>query len=344
MDHLDNREQNEGIKAGIPVILPSSFIGSPRNMQERYQDAMSIVRKFGKPDIFLTVTCNPQSPSIKENLDGRISSRFSSKSLQLGYDKEKPRDEEIIDKMVWAEIPDEESYPELNAMVLRHMIYGPCSDTSRRYPCIGEEEKCTKGYPKKFRDKTKANENGYPMYQRRNTGKKIQVKSVKYLYKYIHKGFDCAPIEVQARDGTRLIKIDEVKSFVDARYVSTPEARLNGYEMFMKSHTVIRLAVHLPNRQMIYVKEGNEEQAAISAQRRDTTLTAWFLTLNVSTPRRCLLTAGSSMDNVGPPPTEQLLAPDGSQLPLTVPDPRLIAYWNAAGQRWIDAVGQDRRT
>ncbi|XP_071570012.1 uncharacterized protein [Temnothorax nylanderi] len=70
MDHLDNRAQNEGITVGIPVILPSSFMGSPRNMQERYQDAMSLVRKFGKPDIFLTMTCNPQCPEIKNNLDG----------------------------------------------------------------------------------------------------------------------------------------------------------------------------------------------------------------------------------------------------------------------------------
>ncbi|XP_011858618.1 PREDICTED: uncharacterized protein LOC105556155 [Vollenhovia emeryi] len=30
MDHLHNRAQNEGITAGIPVILPSSFMGSPR--------------------------------------------------------------------------------------------------------------------------------------------------------------------------------------------------------------------------------------------------------------------------------------------------------------------------
>lgn len=38
------------------------------------------------------------------------------------------------------------------------------------------------------------------------------VKSVKYLYKYIHKGFDCAAIEVQARDGSKFIRIDEVNS------------------------------------------------------------------------------------------------------------------------------------
>ncbi|XP_077277509.1 uncharacterized protein LOC143905793 [Temnothorax americanus] len=354
MDHLDNRAQNEGIKAGIPVILPSSFMGSPRNMQERYQDAMSLVRKFGKPDIFLTMTCNPQCPEIKDNLDGCLIEfrpdlvaktfnldvkevlkdltqnnifgnivayagviEFQKRGLPhlhllaMLSDEDKPRLQEVIDMMVWAEIPDKERYPELNVKVLRHMIHGPCGDHSQRYPCTGDDGKCSKGFPKEFREETNANVNGYPMYQRRNFKKKYivrgkeidnrwvvpyspylimkydrhinleicsSVKSVKYLYKYIHKGFDCAAIEVQAQDGTRLIKIDEVNSYLDARYVSAPEAmwRLNGYDLFMKSHTVIRLAVHLPNRQMVYFRAGNEEQAAQRELTRDTTLTAWF--------------------------------------------------------------------
>jgi hypothetical protein len=49
-------------------ILPSSFSGNPRTMQQNYQDAMSIVRKNGKPDLFITMTCNPEWPEIKENL------------------------------------------------------------------------------------------------------------------------------------------------------------------------------------------------------------------------------------------------------------------------------------
>ncbi|XP_071651759.1 uncharacterized protein [Temnothorax longispinosus] len=200
MDHLDNRLQNEGITAGVPVILPSSFMGSPRNMQERYQDAMSLVRKFGKPDIFITMTCNPQCPEIKENLDGcpveyrpdLVAKTFSLDVkevlkdivqnrilgnviayagviefqkrglphlhlLAMLSDEDKPRLQEVIDMMVWAEIPDEEKYPELNAKVLKHMIHGPCGDFSRKYPCTGDDGKCSKGFPKEFRDETNAN-------------------------------------------------------------------------------------------------------------------------------------------------------------------------------------------
>lgn len=53
---------------GRVIILPSTFIGSPRNMMQNYQDAMTIVRKYGKPDIFITMTCNPNWLEIKENL------------------------------------------------------------------------------------------------------------------------------------------------------------------------------------------------------------------------------------------------------------------------------------
>jgi hypothetical protein len=53
---------------GTKVILPSSFIGGPRHMIQLYQDAMSIVRKHGKPDLFITFTCNPSWPEIKREL------------------------------------------------------------------------------------------------------------------------------------------------------------------------------------------------------------------------------------------------------------------------------------
>lgn len=37
-------------------------------MTKLYQDARAIVRAFGKPDLFITMTCNPTWPEIQENL------------------------------------------------------------------------------------------------------------------------------------------------------------------------------------------------------------------------------------------------------------------------------------
>ncbi|GFW31815.1 helitron_like_N domain-containing protein [Trichonephila clavipes] len=43
---------------GNHVILPSSYVGSPRHMQEYIQDALTFVREYGRPCLFITFTCN----------------------------------------------------------------------------------------------------------------------------------------------------------------------------------------------------------------------------------------------------------------------------------------------
>ncbi|KAL5648095.1 hypothetical protein ACJX0J_042450, partial [Zea mays] len=48
--------ENRADKIGKRTMLSTSFIGGPRDMRRRYMDAMALVRKFGKPDIFLTMT------------------------------------------------------------------------------------------------------------------------------------------------------------------------------------------------------------------------------------------------------------------------------------------------
>ncbi|KAG2207868.1 hypothetical protein INT45_006939, partial [Circinella minor] len=53
---------------GRSVLLPSTFIGGPRDMNSRYQDAMAIVRCFSKPDLFITFTCNPSWVEITREL------------------------------------------------------------------------------------------------------------------------------------------------------------------------------------------------------------------------------------------------------------------------------------
>ena len=53
---------------GKLVILPSTFTGSPRHMHEYTQDAMTYVRNYGRPDLFVTFTCNPKWQEIEEGL------------------------------------------------------------------------------------------------------------------------------------------------------------------------------------------------------------------------------------------------------------------------------------
>jgi hypothetical protein len=43
LDAVEARAQNHNLKAGEMIILPLTFQGSPRYMQQNYQDAMAIV-------------------------------------------------------------------------------------------------------------------------------------------------------------------------------------------------------------------------------------------------------------------------------------------------------------
>ncbi|XP_048591443.1 uncharacterized protein LOC125576114 [Brassica napus] len=53
---------------GQRFILPPSFTGGPRYLVEKYHDAMAICREFGNPDLFITMTANPNWSEIKEHL------------------------------------------------------------------------------------------------------------------------------------------------------------------------------------------------------------------------------------------------------------------------------------
>lgn len=49
-------------------MIPASYTGSPRHMHEYAQDAMTYVRKYWRPDLFITFTCNPKWKEIEDLL------------------------------------------------------------------------------------------------------------------------------------------------------------------------------------------------------------------------------------------------------------------------------------
>ncbi|XP_019230428.1 PREDICTED: uncharacterized protein LOC109211349 isoform X1 [Nicotiana attenuata] len=60
--------ETEASRIGKKTFLPVTFIGGPRDMRRRYMDAIALVQRFGKPDLFITMTCNPSWPEIKQHL------------------------------------------------------------------------------------------------------------------------------------------------------------------------------------------------------------------------------------------------------------------------------------
>lgn len=63
-----NNGESDGSKVGTRIVLPATFTGGPRDMRKRYLDAMTLVQRYGKLDLFLTMTCNPNWLEIKAEL------------------------------------------------------------------------------------------------------------------------------------------------------------------------------------------------------------------------------------------------------------------------------------
>ena len=66
---LDAAHAGDTVNVGRKIILPPTIYGSPRFYSEAFQNAMAIVRHLGKPDIFITFTCNPKWPEITSALN-----------------------------------------------------------------------------------------------------------------------------------------------------------------------------------------------------------------------------------------------------------------------------------
>lgn len=324
--------------AQAQVILPSTFVGGPRYMAEHYQDAMAIVRKHSKPDLFLTITCNPRWPEITENLlpgqspndrPDLICRVFKLKLKEFMKDltryhifgpdvafvnvvefqkrglphahillfldrSHKPQTIQHFDDIVSATVPDRHQDPELFQAVMNYMIHKPCREGS---PCFSNGS-CIRGFPKDFEEVTRVNENGKVFYKRPQTPPVIMddgtpidnrwivpynafllkrwnchinveviasIRSVKYLFKYLHKGHDRGTIEFTVND--------EIQKFVTGRYVSATEGiwRIFGFDITDRSPAVTRLSVHLEG-----ALDPDEELNVDQRTAHETTLTGWF--------------------------------------------------------------------
>ncbi|PPQ82287.1 hypothetical protein CVT25_008437 [Psilocybe cyanescens] len=342
----DNLNLND---LGQCVILPSSYIGGPRNMAQGFQDSMAIARYFRKVDIFLTVTTNPHWTEIeRELLPGQtaydrpdlvarvfqlkkkaivdhiykhgIFSQAAAYVYTIEFQKRglphmhcliflkepyKLLTPEDIDSCISACWPDPELQPLLFDTVKRCMVHGPCGADNPNAQCMKDGNgKCAKHYPKDFQEFTTMDGHGYPLYRRPNDGRAYEVGgkmvdnrnivpyppflcglfdchiniecaislgTFKYAFKYIQKGPDRASLEVNLRD--------EVKQFIDGRYISAPDAvwRIFHYELHEQIPNVVRLQVHLPDHHMVVFNPHDNIQAVLECgAHQRTTLTAFF--------------------------------------------------------------------
>ena len=82
---------------------------------------------------------------------------------------------EDINTLLSAELPDEDEEPELLELVKKYMVHSPCGPNNPNTSCM-KDGKCSKGFPKQFREETSINEDSYANLRRRDTGKTYNVR------------------------------------------------------------------------------------------------------------------------------------------------------------------------
>ncbi|XP_076069172.1 uncharacterized protein LOC143041212 [Oratosquilla oratoria] len=68
-ERIDLLRVNDKNRTGQRIILPPTFVGGPRYMKQRQQDALAYVSSYGSPDYFITFTMNPKWSDLTEALE-----------------------------------------------------------------------------------------------------------------------------------------------------------------------------------------------------------------------------------------------------------------------------------
>ncbi|XP_076057180.1 uncharacterized protein LOC143034695 [Oratosquilla oratoria] len=68
-ERIDLLRVSDKNNTGQRIVLPPTFVGGPRYMKQRQQDALAYVTAYGSPDYFITFTMNPKWPDLTEVLD-----------------------------------------------------------------------------------------------------------------------------------------------------------------------------------------------------------------------------------------------------------------------------------
>jgi predicted nucleotidyltransferase len=102
-------------------------------------------------------------------------------------------------------------------------------------------------------------------------------RSVKYLFKYIHKGLDYV-VAILKEKGLRENQIDEIKRYLEMRYISTIEAcwRIFQFDIHYQDPLVERLNFHLENERVVFPDSTDIEKRLIKKGVKETKFTKWM--------------------------------------------------------------------
>ncbi|KAG6646090.1 hypothetical protein CIPAW_08G169300 [Carya illinoinensis] len=326
VDSINVGETNAS-RIGKRIILPSSFIGGPRDMQKRYMEAMTLVQRYGKPDIFLTITCNPNWKEISaelkpheetQNRPNLIAQVFKAKLEEL---KDQLFKREIFGKVsayVYVIEHQKRGLPHAHFLIILHRdwkLYAPESfdqivsaelpDKNKNLHLYTAVTKHMMHGPRAD-DKKVVKIRGHDLDNRWvvpynpyllamfdcHINVKIcsTIKAVKYLYKYVYKGHDRVAFNLVSEQTNQ--QIDEIQQFQSARWIAPPEAmwRIYGFIINEVHPAVYNLHLHLENQhQVTFRAHENLTNVINSDLSAKSMLTEFFSTNQVDQNARRLL-------------------------------------------------------
>ncbi|KAF7808074.1 ATP-dependent DNA helicase PIF1-like [Senna tora] len=210
------------------------------------------------------------------------------------------------------EIPDPDTNLKLYEAVKTFMIHGPCGSVRKSSPCM-INSRCSKHFPK-FTERTSFDEDGYCKYRRRDSGNFVEKNgikldnrfvvpynptlllryqahinlefcnqscSIKYLFKYVSKGYDKVTAALCSSESnySNEDNVDEIKMYYDCSYISACEAawRIFGFDINFRDLSVERLPFHLPNQQgVVFGDHDSIDSVVFNATAKQTKFLAWF--------------------------------------------------------------------
>ena len=110
------------------------------------------------------------------------------------------------------------------------------------------------------------------------------IKAVKYIYKYIYKGHDKASFSIDQPDADG--NIDEIKRYVDARWVTPPEAmwRIFGFPLCANYTPVLQLPLHLPNMHRVAFNAQADLKNVVSSENASKSMLTEYFKANEKHP------------------------------------------------------------
>nr|GEU99924.1 hypothetical protein CTI12_AA250730 [Tanacetum cinerariifolium] len=253
-----------------------------------------------RPDVISRVVKIKLDCLMKELNDGHIFGRvkgvvytieFQKRGLPYCHillwleTKDKITTTRKIDEYISAEIPNKDEDPDLYQLVTDHMMHGPCGADNPSCPCT-IKYKCTKKFPRQFNE-TVIDDSGYALYRRRNNGNIIKKSGTDLHNGYVvpyNPGLVSTTVDGE--------EVDEIKDFLNCRYMSACEAawRIYGFEIHYRTPSVERLPFHLKDEyQVIFDAIESIDYVVDKSSINETKFESWMELNQTDTFARTLL-------------------------------------------------------